>query len=356
MGKTLYIIGNGFDLAHKIESKYCHFYQYLSIYQLSIDEDIFPNLAIGSKPRRADEAQLLLEECDFHLWNEFEEQLSNFEVPCNIKEDVKDSLKMLESHSQGYIDFESAKDFIQHSVNRYIKSINNIKENFCNWITQIDISHVIGNNRKGLRKYKFEDNANFLSFNYTKTLEEGYNIEENKICHIHGKKGDSDLIIGHSWECEKPAEMSTEEQRYYEIQGNNRDLKEEDKEKYIRNEFVINEERLDSYIKRVFRNNIIIQFEKRSTDIMDSNDSFYSVLENVSKIVIIGHSLSKVDMPYFHAIKAKSSKGTIWEVGCFDEEAKKRADEFKNILGISDDKFKKFKSKNEFDLTKINYL
>jgi len=26
--RTLYIIGNGFDLAHNLPTKYCHFYEY----------------------------------------------------------------------------------------------------------------------------------------------------------------------------------------------------------------------------------------------------------------------------------------------------------------------------------------
>lgn len=42
------------------------------------------------------------------------------------------------------------------------------------------------------------DDAAFLTFNYTPTLETLYNIDENIIFHIHGKAGtDDELVLGH---------------------------------------------------------------------------------------------------------------------------------------------------------------
>lgn len=55
----------------------------------------------------------------------------------------------------------------------------------------------------GIKKPEIEamidSNAFFLSFNYTKTLELGYGINENQVCHIHGSVESlpNEIIMGH---------------------------------------------------------------------------------------------------------------------------------------------------------------
>ena len=58
------------------------------------------------------------------------------------------------------------------------------------WIDSIDIFDV-------KRKYCFESNDLFLTFNYTKVLESVYNINKNNICHIHGPLDDGHCVTGH---------------------------------------------------------------------------------------------------------------------------------------------------------------
>lgn len=41
---------------------------------------------------------------------------------------------------------------------------------------------------------------------------------------------------------------------------------------------------------------------KKSDEIIEKNKSFFSNLSNIKTIVVLGHSLSKVDYPYFHKI------------------------------------------------------
>ena len=59
--KTLYIIGNGFDIAHGIQSEYKYFYNYLREY-----DERFLNSLSGIYPRLFD---------DVKLWCSFEKEL-----------------------------------------------------------------------------------------------------------------------------------------------------------------------------------------------------------------------------------------------------------------------------------------
>ncbi|MBO4594898.1 MAG: hypothetical protein J5697_04280 [Clostridia bacterium] len=50
----------------------------------------------------------------------------------------------------------------------------------------------------------FEENDLFLTFNYTKTLEKIYSINESSVCHIHGTVN-QDIYFGHG-DCDNPYE------------------------------------------------------------------------------------------------------------------------------------------------------
>ena len=60
-------------------------------------------------------------------------------------------------------------------------------------------SWINGLNKANKEKLRIEgkDHSFFITFNYTKTLEEVYNIPKGQICHIHGCINESDLIVGH---------------------------------------------------------------------------------------------------------------------------------------------------------------
>ncbi|WP_460681001.1 AbiH family protein [Mucilaginibacter koreensis] len=54
-------------------------------------------------------------------------------------------------------------------------------------------------------------------------------------------------------------------------------------------------ERIEDYYEQSFKN-----FYK----VLQTNESFFSSLITLKKIVVLSHSLSKVDMPYFEKILA----------------------------------------------------
>ena len=69
------------------------------------------------------------------------------------------------------------------------------------WLREwIDNEVIISQKVKKFEKFYEEIHSGenyFINFNYTLTLEEKYHINPKNILHIHGKKGDENLRIGH---------------------------------------------------------------------------------------------------------------------------------------------------------------
>ncbi|MFB5934557.1 AbiH family protein [Peribacillus frigoritolerans] len=125
----------------------------------------------------------------------------------------------------------------------------------------------------------------FFTFNYTDTLEEVYGIQEDNICHIHGKQNE-EIFFGH---------------------GNFEDYTGSCIEKHIGTQ--------DSLSK------IYDQLRKRTDEALDNNlDFFYSLEEaDINKIYSYGFSFSEVDMVYLQEIcNQVNTKNMIWYFNNFD--------------------------------------
>lgn len=171
--ETLYIIGNGFDIYHGIHSKYSDFREYVS----SENSELFDLL----------EKYFPLDE----KWSDFEEVLAELDVDY-FKEN---SRKYLVPYGA-----EDWSDSNHHDYQNYIEeclellSIN-LKEILNEWVVNLTIP-----NFSTKKKLNLITNSLFLNFNYTKTLENVYKINENNIKYIHNKaiNKNSELILGHS--------------------------------------------------------------------------------------------------------------------------------------------------------------
>ena len=75
---------------------------------------------------------------------------------------------------------------------------------------------------------------------------------------------------------------------------------------------------------------------KRTHRIMEQHQSFFDSLKNVKKIVILGHSLSDVDMPYFDKIVESIVKDAVeWEISYHTQDDINRINHFCKRFGIS---------------------
>jgi hypothetical protein len=95
-------------------------------------------------------------------------------------------------------------------------------------------------------------------------------------------------------------------------------------------------ERIEDYYEQSFKN-----FEK----VLQTHQRFISSLNKIKKIIIIGHSLSKVDMPYFEKILEVNSdpKNIEWEISFHSDANLNRINEFAQELNIDPDQIEKFR-------------
>jgi len=273
----LFIIGNGFDRAHGLNTSYVDFRHYLEENDrgyLKCLEQMY-NFVPESKREIVEE----------YLWKEFEKNLSAANEDEII--DMATSIDMgLEGGDIGIEDtlndyWEDQYGFIER-LNEFIKL----------WIKQINI-----NTSKKANRIKNNTNDLFLSFNYTLLLEKIYEIEKYNIVHIHGsidEWNDSAPVIGHG-DSFKISEMK---RRSYEA-GEEFD----EKECSICNA-------LANYYERTY---------KDIKHYILHNRSFFERLHNVDEIFVIGHSLGEVDMPYFKEIKKNVKTNVIWNIYYHDD-------------------------------------
>ena len=254
----LYIIGNGFDLKHKIPSRYSDFALYIANHDITLYEQIercLKNLNTNG------------------LWSNFEAALG----------------------TQDYDELQ--KDIIRnHDIKRdYPIGIddNSLKMGFRDWV--IALKRYISNDDQCFipRMYALGKNDYYLSFNYTDTLEKVYNIDNSHICHIHGYIDSKD--------------KDTEDSFVGYIYGHRNDEYKNEIEKL--------------QIDDSYKYDLIGTIKGYQKDIQgdDLRDFLAKVMrDGVSDIVVMGHSLNKIDSPYFKIIKEILINAT-WHIGYYDE-------------------------------------
>ena len=302
---TLVVIGNGFDRFHGVESAYCHFKNYLRCYEKE-PVPIFGCLAYDIHDvSKADKERH--EFCDkleqfidsSKLWSNFEEALSWLDAD-EIREYHGDELK-------SYGD-DNWKDSFHHDYQWHIENdlsfARQIPSYLKEWILTLDTSVA--------RKFVVDiiNNHNlYLNFNYTDVLESIYEIDRNKILYIHGKaKEYLPLIVGHgdnSYFKEKAIpdkNIADDEYPWFEDDDYGGDVRVQEAEEII-----------EGYFKITYKNVV---------SIIDKNKTFFKNLCEVSRVYILGHSLSSVDLPYIKLINESVSVDCEWIVSYYDEPEK----------------------------------
>lgn len=252
---TLFILGNGFDISHGIKSRYSDFKEWVSEQknQRLIDlMDIF----FSNKRDLWSEVEAALGEYD-------EEAILNF---CRPNEDI-DYNHMTRSITA----IEDGPDWIFKPI------LEEFIEQFILWVNSIDISQATP-------KFQLPITSQYLTFNYTDTLEKIYNIPYLQITHIHGSRinKNNEYVIGH----------------------NNR-----------RNPDTHDTLSGELYFEQDTKNKIIgwmNELEKDTTSIINAHSSFFNNLSNIETVIVRGHSLDKVDWPYFEKVIQSITPTARW--------------------------------------------
>ena len=254
----LYIIGNGFDLWHGLPTRYEDFYRFAKAKLSEVEWQCFVDAAIP--------------------WGDFEKSLGTFDWATFYEHhDCTDVTAEDFSRSQAY----ALEDELVEQADNLV---NAIQELFHEWVGGIDVSMA-------RRQMKLIPDARYLTFNYTSTLQEVYEIDCKRILHLHGSCDCNDqLIFGHGETMEEEPELD-------EYGDSNRTMFTD----------------AEGAAKYPF-----YAFQKPIDDVLAKHREFFDSLDSVNRITVIGHSLSDVDLPYFVEL-AKKNVGCQWLVYCYAE-------------------------------------
>lgn len=252
---TLFIIGNGFDLANGIKSRYQDFKQWLILnnkHQLvSLMDTFFSNKR--------------------DVWGDIEKALGEY--------NEKSILEFCEPNEFDYDHPTRSVDAIENSPDWIFNPVlDDFINAFTDWVDSIDITEA-----KKIRD--LPSCSKYLTFNYTETLEKIYGILPSNILHIHGSRlSGRNYIIGHD---------------------NPRDVNEAYKDigQY-------------SFVQNAW-SKIITWMNEQVKDceyIINANQDFFKGLSNIEQVIVYGLSFYEVDWPYMSEIIKQIGKDKPWRI------------------------------------------
>ena len=291
----LFIIGNGFDIDHKLPTAYNPHFKEIAerTEQTSYFWDIYQSREVD-------------------IWADFEN--------CLAHPDFNSLEEIFDGYAPDYTsDRESDRDAIITQVDLNGKLFEAL-------YIFADLAEREINNVSPLPKYTncFSQNDLFVTCNYTHTLEKLYNISQRNVLHIHGEVGKSNLILGY------PEGDYEAEKYYYDVRQKGRGpYRVVDIEEHI--EDMLKEELMDYYTYTAY------------ASLIEKTKSFYKVPQvnelraflkdaNIDEVVVIGHSCA-IDFSYFEYIN-HNFPSARWVFNPFDEGTKLNVEEMIQLLGI----------------------
>jgi len=282
----LFIIGNGFDRGHNLRTGYWDFRTFLErcypdfLYSFESNYNIYPGFSDEEKQQL--------------LWNEFESNLANIDEDIIIENAVSIDMA-LESGDIGI------GDTLYTYFSEEFKYIKQLPYYLKLWIQSLRIRDLLP--RTTIIDSKSNDM--YVTFNYTSVLENVYKISENKIIHIHGslRMRDGNPIIGH---------------------GNHKRI-EEIKERHEKADEIFDEKEssissvIEDYYNDTYKN--VSNYIHKLVSLQN---------ENIEEVIVIGHSLAGVDMPYFGTINSYTKAKAKWKVYYYDKD--KINQMYKNLI------------------------
>lgn len=324
MLRTLYIIGNGFDRYHGLDTRYQSFAFYLQDHYSQIHDYLVNYYGLPYLDRK--------DEASFRepLWAEFEKSLAelNFDTVLDDNTDYLANPGDPEFRDRDWHAYQIQMEMIVDDLT------TNLFSSFKEFIKNVLIPKSISDKELCLNR-----NSLFLNFNYTDTLEHFYKISEERITYIHNKANNdkSVLVLGH---CINPENFKIEEPKPpKELTDEQYDLwKDEMAEKYDYS-YETGKQELMTYFTKSF---------KQSEKIIQEFAAFFNDIKRIDNVVIIGHSLSDVDKPYFIKIfNSVRKRKSLWTVSYYNDPEKETHKRTLLSLGLSE---------KQINLVKMDYF
>lgn len=283
----LYIIGNGFDLHHNLKTSYAHFCQYVKKNNIELFNflEYYLNIDLDNNG----------------LWKDFEKSLGTF--------DNKAFHRDYDNSEPSSDEFRLSDIFgvIDELTERSSLMIEEMREALYDWINEIDYYD------KKYKELPLEFDAKYLIFNYTSTLEKLYNISEKNILHIHNYVTNdiNNLIFGHDRIIESSPMLDNEGNSNYPT---------------------------SSFLETEGASKMLLtQFYKDTNKIINENEAFFLSLKYIKEIIVLGHSLNDIDLPYFKHIIKIVGNDIKWKISYhYDTEYEEMKEKMKSFGVISE--------------------
>lgn len=289
---TFYVLGNGFDLHYGIPTRYSNFKDYLmkNGYREMVDkvDDLFDRYRFCT-PKEIED------------WSTLEDMLTVFNDldPDELYDEAFDNAETDDDRA-GYWDSPS------WNVSYYNEYIKVLKEQFANWISEINTEIV-----PDMYICPIPGDA-VLTFNYTTTVEDNFDTRGIQITHIHGTKN-QEIVLGHN---EPPSPNL-----YNVIEDEDSDYRD-----------TTTRNAINDVLTQASQN-----YYKDSAQILHRNRRIFSQIPRFDKVVIMGLSCGQQDEIYVEEIIKYAS---VIDFYYYDEEAKEN---FDAILGNSNIKLRYYK-------------
>lgn len=295
---TLYIIGNGLGLFHKLPTDYTDYHQYL----ISNYPDVakaFNSFPFVTEYQGQDASRWSSIEQSMELaYDEFLENALSW-YPLDLSEDNPgwdDPAFFISTETEFLLPFTAAA--------------------LHDWVASINLNNASND-------VLFDDDSAFVTFNYTELLEKRYRIPRNRILHIHGSlddrssAADSGTPHSHNLQFGSPA-------------NDPQILEQELEQTYGKDDYY------GAYIKPC-----VIELEKAChtarKKLSDNYDTLMQFLENwrITGICIFGHNCSGIDFPYYKDIILPRYRTVPWRIITYGLASCEEAKSFLHENGVS---------------------
>lgn len=297
MSKVLYIIGNGFDLHHKLRTSYFDYNHYLKEFHSDVLSEIgrskFFNSSYCSEAEENDKKE------KGNFWSCLEQSL----------------LFDYEEYFEDVI-FVYAPNFADKHPNfgRMIFQVDDDKIPFSKftddylieWIKSIDVGKCQKDQILNLSKKDF-----YLSFNYTNTLQVVYNIPDANILHLHGS-------LKEHLASETPLQFGNPEDSAEQIQQR------------LENKYA--DHPCGSWVTDAIP--AVVDLCRALTKNLKQNyESLKNFIQNKNfdEVIVMGHSFLGADKPYYDDILIPSLEKCKWTFYVYDDNDKKNVLKFKQM-------------------------
>ena len=249
---------------------------------------------------------------EYNWWRDFENSLAQLNI--SFYANKKGNLYDPEYIKEGSI--EEKTKYASKIVFDEFKSIkDSLRTVFQKWLSEAYENYL--KNKK--IQFPNEDSI-FFTFNYTKTLEDIYEIDAKRIYHIHGVIDDKDSMeVGHGLGEEELNDMLIgQEPRIGEVWNNRLN-------RMVRLQIVKPKHKELAALSSI---ESLVTLKKDVEGCIKKNQVFFNEILDVERIYVYGFSFSYIDIPYLEKIIRRTKPETHWVISWYSQDDKRRIMDF----------------------------